>query len=385
MLEWQRSYYLISMEMFLPILTNCKHYPEWEESGEVEEARCGSVGVLEEDAVLVLVIAHEVHENVGDQQDIPLIPPGHQGQAQQDAHGQADELKFFGVDAFVNRLCGAKDHRLDDGEEGVGAVEHEIPVPARHDAVAALGQIPGNSQEIGDASCQQARARREVPALVGIEQTLHHLPQGDDGHINRGVLLDHAGQDCCHSGDGDAPPVQTPEEPEDQGCQEGVLVDVIAGAAGIGGGEGQRSTQHQPRPGGKTVMASQFPEGNKRRGQHRRLQDLQGGGIRCDTVEGEQQIIDGGDMDGEMAQGAVPLHGGYGQARLLHAVEHLGKDGEIIGGHAEAQHPAYGPDGDEDEKRHAHRRGQPEIEGLFRTPGQGTGGDVGPALDGVYY
>ena len=107
-------------------------------------------------------------------------------------------------------------------------------------------------------------------------------------------------------------------------------------------------------------------------------------GQQCRDFD-KQQIIDGGDVDGEMAQGAVTLHSGDGQARLLHIVEHLGEDGEVKGGGAETQHPAHRPHADEDEERHAHRHGQPEIEGLFRTPGQGTAGDVSPAFEGVYH
>ena len=161
-------------------------------------------------------------------------------------------------------------------------------------------------------------------------------------------------------------------------------MDIIAGAAGIGGVQGQCKAQQEPCPGSQAVMPSQLPQGDEGRGHHRRLQDLQGGRVGGQAVEGEHQIVDGGDVDGEMAQGAVTLHGGDGQARLLHVVEHLGKDGEIIGGYAEAQHPADGPHADKDKERRASRHSQPEIERLFLAPGQGPGGGEGPALDGVY-
>ena len=88
-------------------------------------------------------------------------------------------------------------------------------------------------------------------------------------------------------------------------------------------------------------------------------------------------------MDGEMAQGAVPLHGGDGQARFLHIVEHLGEDGEVKGGDAETQHPANSPHTDKDEECQSHAHAQPQKQGLFRRAGEGTGGGMGPAFGGI--
>ena len=51
-----------------------------------------------------------------------------------------------------------------------------------------------------------------------------------------------------------------------------------------------------------------------------------------------------------MGKQPVPLHGGQWKTMLLHVVEHLGKNAEIIGGGAEAQDSANTPNAHKEEK-----------------------------------
>ena len=143
-------------------------------------------------------------------------------------------------------------------------------------------------------------------------------------------------------------------------------MDVVAGAAGVGRVQQQQKAQHRPQRRGQSMLLSQLPQRDHRCGQHRRLQNLKRRRSGRQPVKGQQQITDGRNMYGEMAQRAVPLHGGDGQSLRFHGVEHLRKDGKIKGGRGKAVYPAYRPQTYQREKRDSPRGSQPFPACLFR-------------------
>ena len=116
---------------------------------------------------------------------------------------------------------------------------------------------------------------------------------------------------------------------------------VIARAARIGGPEQQQGAQQTGRHTGQAMPPRNAPERDDRRGQQQGLQHLERHGRREQGVKRQEQIVDRRNMHGEVRQHAVALARRHGQARRAHAVEHLGKDAEVIGRRGIAQHAEH--------------------------------------------
>ena len=158
---------------------------------QVKQAGRGAIGVLEEDIVLVLVITHQIHQNIGDQQDQPFIAAGQQRDARQRHQGQANELQFLLVNAFKNRFHRAQQHRFDHRDQRGGTVINKIVVAVGHHTVTAGGKVGCDRQKIGNRGHQQCRAGDPFPFFVLRKNAANQQPQGDDRHVNGCVLLDH--------------------------------------------------------------------------------------------------------------------------------------------------------------------------------------------------
>ena len=116
---------------------------------------------------------------------------------------------------------------------------------------------------------------------------------------------------------------------------------VIARAARIGWPEQQQGAQQAGRHTGQAMPPRNAPERDDRRGQQQGLQHLERHGRREQGVKRQEQIVDRRNMHGEVRQHAVALARRHGQARRAHAVEHLGKDAEVIGRRGIAQHAEH--------------------------------------------
>ena len=138
-------------------------------------------------------------------------------------------------------------------------------------------------------------------------------------------------------------------------------MNVIAGSSGVGRvQEKDRAQEHIPRA-GKAVELPDFPERNHGGGNDGCLKHLQGGRIRRQSVEGEKQVIDGGNVDIKMGQEVIPLQGGHGKSGASHIVKHLRENSKIIGWRTECVNPTHCPRGDEEEERGGKCRGDPRI------------------------
>ena len=72
------------------------------------------IGITEENIELVLIVRHQIHQQIGNQQHQPLIPPGHQRDPRQRTQGHANKRKLFFIHALKECFHGAKQNRLDD-------------------------------------------------------------------------------------------------------------------------------------------------------------------------------------------------------------------------------------------------------------------------------
>ena len=80
--------------------------------------KCSSAeGVLKENIVLVLVVRHQIHQYIGNQQDISLVSPCQQRQPKERKERHGNEIQLFGVYAFINSFHRIQDHRFDNGQQ----------------------------------------------------------------------------------------------------------------------------------------------------------------------------------------------------------------------------------------------------------------------------
>ena len=77
------------------------------------------------------------------------------------------------------------------------------------------------------------------------------------------------------------------------------------------------------------VMLCQKDDGDHAERERHGLSDLERHGRGEQTVEGEQKVVDGGDVYGKMREQTVALAGDHGQSRFLHVVEHIAEQTEI--------------------------------------------------------
>ena len=331
--------------------------------GQVDQQGRGAKGILIVDAVLIGVVRHEIHQQIGNQQDIPLIPPGQQRQPQQRPHGQCQHSQLFRLHAFIHGFHGAHDHRLHQSEQGRGIVKIEVFVAVGHHALAVAGQIGGDRQEPSHGAHQNQRAQQK-PLFLRIcapQQRPRQPPQGHHRHIHCRVFLDRQGQQGGCGGDGNAANVHAIEQPQQQGREEAVFVQVITGPAGVGGEQKEQRAHQHPGRAGEPVPPGDLPGGDHRRGQHRRLKHLQGGRVGGQREEGEHQVVHRGYMHREMGHQPVPLQRGQRRAGGAHIVKHLAENAEIIAGRAEAVDPSHRPQAVKQQKAQRQQSGKPGI------------------------
>ena len=336
-------------------------------NGQIQQQRSGAEGVLVENAVLVLIIGHEIHQHIGNQEQVPLIPPGPQGQPQQGQQGKQQKFQLLRLYAFIHRLHGAHKHRLEQGIQGCRILEEEILIPVGHHALPIPGKVAGDQEEPKQRPGKQPQARPEVPPLLS-QQSPDHQPQGHHGHIYRCILLHRQGQRRRQGSQGEISPVNPIQQPQQQRGEEAIFVKVVAGAPGIGGIQQQHGADQQPGRRGQTMLLSDFPGRNHRRGQHCPLQNLQGSRIGSQSIEGQHQIIYGRHMHRKVGQQAVPLQGGQGQAGFSQVMEHLAENAEIVAGGVEAVNPPHRPQTDKQEKAQGEPGGNPGIAPLSPAP-----------------
>ena len=143
-------------------------------------------------------------------------------------------------------------------------------------------------------------------------------------------------------------------------------MQVIAGAAGIGGKQQQQPTHQRPGRGGQTMRPGNFPGRNHRRTQHHRLQNLQGGRIRCQGKKGQHQIVHRRDMNRKVGQQPIPFQSCQGLPGFFHIMKHLAEQTIIKGGGIEAIHSAHRPQADKQDKCYGQPQGNPAIAPLAR-------------------
>ena len=302
--------------------------------------------------MLIGIIRHQVHKQERDEQHEPLIAPRAQRQEQQRPHRQEEERDLLALEALPERPHRREQHSLDDREQRIRAVIEEIAVAIGHNAVA-VGSEPGrHAEEIAHCADEHRTAREQAPAPLrpGAGQSPQDHPQRNDRDIDGRVLLDHAGQ---HGEQGNAPhtaPVEEVKQPQQQRREEFVFVHVIARAARIGRPEQHQGAQQASRHTGQAMPPRNAPERDDRRGQQQGLQHLERHGRREQGVKRQEQIVDRRNVHGKVRQHAVALAGRHGQARRAHAVEHLGKDAEVIGRRGIAQHAEHR------QRQHGHKK-----------------------------
>ena len=152
---------------------------------------------------------HQVHQHIGNQQNVALIPPGQQRQPQQGQQGHGNKFQLFRFQAFLHRLHGIEENRLNHRQQRGLLLEEEILIVVGHHAVPGGSEIAGCRRKPCHRPHQQRPAGANAPFVL-LQQPPQPQPQRHHRHIHRRILLDGQGQ-------------QRP-----QGCQWQVLpVDAI--------------------------------------------------------------------------------------------------------------------------------------------------------------
>ena len=109
---------------------------------------------------------HQVHQHIGNQQNVALIPPGQQRQSQQRQQSQGDKFQFFRLETFLHRLHGVEQHRLNHRQQGGLLLEEEIFIMIGHHPIAGGSQEGGHRHKPGNRPQEQRPASANAPFVL---------------------------------------------------------------------------------------------------------------------------------------------------------------------------------------------------------------------------
>ena len=244
--------------------------------------------------MLIFIVGHQIDQKVRDQQNVTLIAPRQQGQPQKRQHRQQDKIQLPVLHTFREGLHGVEKHRQHDGKQRGIAVEHKILIPVGHHPVSGPCKVASGEEKPQQGYQKQPRRCKQILFVFFLpaKNRPDHEPEGDDRHIDGGVLLDRQGQKRGDRDDAGVFPVDPVEQPQQQRHQKAVFVDIIAGAAGKGRIKQEDSAQEHSLHTGQAVVLSDPTKRDHRRCHHRRLKHLQGDRRRHQQIERQQKIPD---------------------------------------------------------------------------------------------
>ena len=306
--------------------------------------------ILEPDVVLILVHGQQIHQPGGQQQPARGLTGAERDKAERQNHLQDVNELFPSVfrcgEQLGQQVAGVYQRRAHGAQQTLAAVRNQIVEAVDHGSRdgwigfhAETGVVfrPvracfGQDQH-GDAEPKNCHDRHN--GAMQARPPRQNEVQRKQQQINRGVLLDHEEQHRADIQRYGLLFLKAPEQPQEYGREEAVLVQIVKTAACQGGEERVDEADQHGCLAAQLVMAAEQQYRNHAACNQYSLRNLQGHGRGEQSVEGKNQVVDGRQVYHEVRQENIALTGDERQSLDLHVVEHLAEQTEIKVGRGE--------------------------------------------------